>query len=69
MVLFSELNLNVFFGMKQPPKVEGDVPEGSVDHTHGIHHGLIDTTDVLKQNTIAQQVQNREQIPWINIQR
>jgi hypothetical protein len=52
MVLFSELNLNAFFGMKQPPKIEGDVPEDSVDHACGIHHGFIDAPNVLKQKVI-----------------
>ncbi|XP_073926445.1 uncharacterized protein [Castor canadensis] len=47
-----KLNLNAFLGMKQPPKVEGDVPEGSVDHAHGIHHSLIDAPNVLKQKVI-----------------
>jgi hypothetical protein len=52
MVLFSKLNLNAFFGMKQPPKIEGDVPEDSVDHACGIHHGFIDAPNVLKQKVI-----------------
>ncbi|XP_073926403.1 uncharacterized protein isoform X3 [Castor canadensis] len=47
-----ELNLNAFFGMKQPPKIEGDVPEDSVDHACGIHHGFIDAPNVLKQKVI-----------------
>ncbi|XP_073926506.1 uncharacterized protein isoform X6 [Castor canadensis] len=47
-----KLNLNAFFGMKQPPKIEGDVPEDSVDHACGIHHGFIDAPNVLKQKVI-----------------
>jgi hypothetical protein len=37
MVLFSKVNLYASFEMKNPAKLEGDVPEGSVDHIHGFY--------------------------------
>jgi hypothetical protein len=43
-VIFSDLNSGVCFEMK----LEDDAPEGSVDHTPGFQHGLIDATNILK---------------------
>jgi hypothetical protein len=51
-VLCSELNLDACFEMKKPAQIEGDAPEGSVDHTHGIQHGPIDGLNILKCKTI-----------------
>jgi hypothetical protein len=38
--------------MNKPVQIEGDVPEGSVYHTHGIQHSLIEATNILKWKII-----------------
>jgi hypothetical protein len=55
-VLYSELNLDACFEVGNHGNLEGDAPKGSVNHTFGFQHGIIEVTNVLRWKIVKREL-------------